>query len=385
MKKNLIFLAVCMFSVGCNVFLIAGLLPQIGETIGQTAAITGQGLTLFSLTNLLSALFFSVLFANKPAKQIIQLALTVFLFGNLVTLFSNNIALFLIGRAIAGIGTGIFTPLCITLAVHMVNESEKGRALSFVWGSSSAGVVFGVPIALYLSSLFQWQLSIAFDIAFGLLGLVGFSLQKADTSLPPSPPLGDRLRLMVDPKTLAVIAITCFTAMASLGLYSYVTLVQSGSPNSLSMTLFSWGLGGFVGSSLVGTFIDRSKNPRLIMALILAGLLLSFIAIPFTRELSYIGLIPFFMWGAFGWAVPTPQQKILFELHENQGSMLAAINSTSLGLGSTLGTLLGGLIISSGFEETYLPFPAATLLLFVLIGQLILINNSNKVRCLAHE
>ncbi len=385
MNKTLILLAVGMFTVGCNTFLIAGLLPQISESIGQAVAVTGQGLSIYSLTYLLSAPLFSIIFANKPVKRIIQLALTIFIFGNLITLLSQNIGLFLMGRSLAGVGAGIFTPLCISIAVHLVDASVKGRVLSFVWGASSAGVVFGVPMGLYLSSLFHWQLSIVALLALSLIALVGFSLQDAEITLPESPSLGARLRLLVDPSTLSVIGITCFTAMASLGLYSYVTLVQSGSPNSLSMTLFSWGLGGFIGTSLVGSFIDRIRKPRVAMALLLVGLMLSFVSIPFTKNLPYLGLIPFFMWGAFGWAVPTPQQQILFELHENQGSILAAINSSALGLGSALGTLLGGLIISSGFNEIYLPLSAATLLLFVLIGQLVSINNSNKVGCVAHE
>lgn len=385
MKKNLFFLALAMFTVGCNVFLLAGLLPQIGDTIGQSAAVTGQGLTIFSLTNLLSALLFSVIFANQPAKRIIQIALLVFILGNLLTVFSGNIVHFLLGRAIAGIGTGIFTPLCITIAVNLVKEAEKGRALSFVWGASSAGVVFGVPTALYLSSLLSWQLAIGFVILLALIGLIGFSMQKDHTTLPESLSLRARLRLMVDPRTLAVIGITSLTAAASLGLYSYVSLLQAGAANSLSLTLFVWGLGGFVGSSLVGTLVDRTKNPRLIMAFLLLGLMLSISAIPFTREIAIVGLIPFFVWGVCGWAVPTPQLKTLFELHENQGSILAAINSTSMGLGATLGTLLGGLIITSGFNQSQLPFPSAILLLIVLIGQLTLINNSSEVRLLAHE
>jgi predicted MFS family arabinose efflux permease len=171
--------------------------------------------------------------------------------------------------------------------------------------------------------------------------------------------------------------------MASLGLYSYVTLIQAGSPNSLSMTLFSWGLGGFLGSSLVGIFTDRTGNARVAMAVILAGLMATIISIPFTKDLPFIGLIPFFMWGVFGWAIPTPQQQILFELHEDQGTILAAINSSALGLGAALGTAIGGLIISSGFKEIDLPFPSACLLLFVLVAQLILItkSNSKKVFC----
>ncbi|HEI6752559.1 TPA: MFS transporter [Legionella pneumophila] len=379
MKKSLVFLAIGMFTVGCNTFLIAGLLPQIGETLGQPVAVTGQGVSLFSLTYLLSAPLFSLIFANQPVKRMVQLALTVFMFGNLITLLSENIVLFLIGRSLAGAGTGIFTPLCISIAVHFASPSTKGRILSFIWSANSAGVVFGVPAGLYLSSLFHWQLSIASLIILSLLALVGFSMQNIDIRLPKPSPFGGRLRLLVEPKTLSVIGITCFTALASLGLYSYVTLIQSGSPNSLSMTLLSWGLGGFIGSSLIGVFIDRTGKPRVIMALILVGLMFALIAIPFTRNLPYLGLIPFFMWGACGWAIVTPQQHILYELHENQGTILAAINSSALGLGSALGTLLGGLLISSGFRGIYLPFSAATLLFFVLIIQLIVINTLHKV------
>jgi predicted MFS family arabinose efflux permease len=114
------------------------------------------------------------------------------------------------------------------------------------------------------------------------------------------------------------------------------------------------------------------------MALVLLGLMFSLVAIPFAKDLPYIGLIPFFIWGVFGWSVPTCQQHILCELHENQATILAALNSAALGLGAALGTLIGGVIISSGFKETYLPFAAATLLLAVFIGQLILVSNSNK-------
>lgn len=377
----MIVFAIAMFAMGCNTFLLAGLLPQIGATIGQPVAVTGQGISIFSLTYLLSAPLFSLLFTNKPVKRIIQLALSVFILGNLITLFSENITLFLIGRSLTGVGAGIFTPLCVSLAGHFANSSAKGRALSFVWGANSAGVVFGVPMGLYLSSMFHWQSSITYLVALGVIALIGFSLQDVDITLPQSPSLKARLQLIVDPKTLSVIGISCLTAMASLGLYSYVTLIQAGSPNSLSMTLFSWGLGGFIGSSLIGIFIDRTRNPRAAMALILAGLVFTLISIPFTKDLPYFGLIPFFMWGLFGWAIPTPQQHILFELHENQGSILAAINSSALGLGAALGTLVGGMIISCGFKEIYLPFPAAILLFAVMIGQLIVISNSssNKV------
>lgn len=376
MWKNLIFLATGMFAVGCNTFLFAGLLPQIGQTIGQSVAVTGQATSIYSLTYLFSAPLFSMFFADKPAKKSIQFALGLFLLGSLVTALSQNFAMFFVGRALAGVGAGIFTPMCISIALHFADASSKGRVLSFVWGASSAGVVFGIPIGLQISSLAHWQSSILCLTTLASIALVGFSRQKANIKLPESTSLGERLQLLVDPKTLSVLAVSCFTAIASLGLYSYVSLLQSGGANSLSMTLFSWGLGGFLGSSMIGTVTDRTKNPRSTMAILLLGLVLALLAIPLTRSLLYLGLIPFFLWGLFGWALTTPQQQILVEGHENKGAILAALNSSALGLGSALGALLGGSLLSAGVKGIDLPFPSVALLFFVLLGQLFLVKKA---------
>lgn len=371
-------IAMGMFTVGCNSFLIAGLLPQISETISQPIAVTGQGITLFSLAYFLSAPLFSMAAVNNPVKQIIQFALGIFLLGNVLTLIAKTLILFLIGRFLTGIGTGIFTPLCITIAIHYCDETARGRVLSLAWGANSAGAVFGVPFGLYLSSLLNWQLSIAYLILLSLLVLTGFSFQNIETKPALLPSFGDRFRLLLNKKIMLVIGITCLVSMACLGLYSYVAPIQAGGPHSLAMTVFTWGAGGFIGSSLVGIFTDLTKKPQVIMTFILAGLILTFISMPFIKDLPYLGLIPFFMWGALGWATTTPQQHILFKLHEKQGTILAALNASAIGLGGAFGTAIAGSIIASGINEINLSFLAATLLLIVFIGQLMLIKNSNQ-------
>lgn len=384
--KKLIFLVIVigMFTMGCNAFMIAGLLPQIGQTLGKSIAITGQGITSFSLAYFLSAPLFSMFFSNKSVKLGIQLSLTIFLLGSLITLISKTTVLFLIGRSLTGIGNGIFTPLCITLAINFGNLSAKGKVLSLIWGANSAGAVFGVPFGIYLSSLFNWQLSIVFVIFLGLISFVGFSFHNINIKRPILPTFADRFRLLVDPKIMWVIGITFFITMVCLGLYSYISPIQTGSPNSLTMTVFAWGLGGFVGSSLVGFFIDLTQKPQEIMVLILMGLIITFITMTFAKNIPYLGLIPFFMWGVLGWATTTPQQHILFELKKNQETMLSALNASAIGLGSAFGTGIGGIIIACGFKEANLPFLAATLLIVVLICQLILIKKFN-VGVLIHE
>jgi predicted MFS family arabinose efflux permease len=378
--KNLIFLALIigMFTEGCNSFMIGGLLPQICKTIGQPIAVTGQGITVFSLAYVLSAPLYSIIFSNKSLKRSIQIAVLVFLLGNLITLISKTIVVFLIGMSTAGIGIGFFTPLCIMIAIHFSDVSARGRILSLVWGANSAGVVFGVPFGLYLSTFLNWQWSIAYMVILGLLVFIGFSFQNIDIKLPVLPSFRDPFRLLIDPKIMVVIGSSCFISVACLGLYSYIAAIQSGAPHSLAVTLFAWGLGGFIGSSFVGIFTDLTKKPQVIMVLILVGLIITFISLPFTKNLPYLGLIPFFMWGALGWAIMAPQQHILFELQEKQGTTLAALNTSAIGLGSVFGTAIGGSVIAAGFAAIDLPLLAAILLIGVLICQLMLMNNLRK-------
>lgn len=151
--KRLFFLTLGMFTVGSSPFMIAGLLPKINQTIGQPISITSQGITAFSLTYLFSAPLFSIVFANKSSKPILQLALTVFLLGNLITLASENFVAFTLGRILTGLGAGIFNPLCVSIAIQLGEQTAKGKVLSLVWGANSAGAVFGVPVKLQLRSV----------------------------------------------------------------------------------------------------------------------------------------------------------------------------------------------------------------------------------------
>jgi len=381
---RLFFLAIGMFAVGSSSFLTAGLLPQIGQTIGQPISIASQGITAFGLTYLASAPLFSMAFANRPAKRILQIALVLFLIGSLITFCSKDIGSFLLGRILAGAGAGIFNPLCVDIAVQVGSRHSKGKILSLVWGANSAGVVFGVPLGIYLSSKFNWQISFIYTFLLGTAALIGFSMQRLEL-MPPKPlSKRGRLRPLVDKDVLAVLGITCLTSLASLGLYSYVALTQTKSSHPLAVSLFFWGLGGFVGSLSVGFFVDRSKNPRTVMAFTLAGLLLAIALLPFTTDLPYLGLLSLFMWGAFGWATTTPQQHVLFELCESQRTIVSALNSSAIGLGSSLGTAIGGLIIAAGFSVGRLPFFASIVLSGVLIWQLALTRRF-QTRSALHE
>ena len=112
MIKMLIALSLGTFSVACNSFMIAGLLPSIAQSFDQSMAVSGQAITVFNLCYLFSTFVFSVLLMNRRIQGTLQGALLLFVMGNAMTLFSHNILTFFFGKGFGGLGYWYLYPFC---------------------------------------------------------------------------------------------------------------------------------------------------------------------------------------------------------------------------------------------------------------------------------
>jgi predicted MFS family arabinose efflux permease len=125
-------------------------------------------------------------------------------------------------------------------------------------------------------------------------------------------------------------------------------------------------VGGLIGTTAIGYVEDKIGNPRAVMAAILVILAATFMSLP------YLGLLPFLLWGALGWATMTPQQMSLIELEPGREATVVALNSSAVGLGSVFGPALGGLALAAGLDVRNLPYVACAVLLGALVWQALL-------------
>ncbi|MNK77598.1 Purine efflux pump PbuE [compost metagenome] len=371
--RSLLFLAAGMFVMGCDDYVVAGLLPGLSASLGTSMAGAAQGITAFSFTYLVCAPFFAILLARKPARQVLLLALAIFAVGNVLTLLSSNLAAYLVSRAIAGIGAGMYLPVAVAAAAELVEPEATGRALGMIWGANSAGAVVGVPAGLWLADKVGWQATIGLILALGVITLLGIAIRQPNRQVSAPPSLGEQLRFLVDRRVLSIIGVTCLTATGSLGLYSYIAPLQAGMLNSADAALTLWNIGGLIGSFGIGYVADRMGNPRMVMAVLLGTLLVAIVTLPSVGTVAVLGLLPFLLWGAMGWAVMTPQQLSLIELEPGHEAAVVALNSSAVGLGSVFGPALGGLALVGGLNARYLPYAAGGLILCTLAWQVALI------------
>lgn len=125
-KMLLYILGIGTFVIGTDAFIIAGILKEIAHHFLVTPAVVGQLITIFSITYAVSAPLTSSYFTKFDRKFILQIALVIFIIGNLISAFSVNYWCVIIGRVIAAFGAASYTPQAVAAASALVPENKKG-------------------------------------------------------------------------------------------------------------------------------------------------------------------------------------------------------------------------------------------------------------------
>lgn len=378
--KKIWILTLGMFALGMNTYIVAGLLPDMGKSFNKSSAEIGQGVTVFTLFFALSAPIFSTLLAKYSVKNILLIALLTFGVANLITMLSYNYSTYILSRCVAGLGAGLFSPMAVSSGGYLVSQKNKGKALAFIVGGMSVGTVVGVPLGLQLADLINWRFAIGLIVIVSIVAFISISILLPNFNMPAAPNLKDRFSLFIDIHVLRVVSVTVCAAIASLGLYTYLSQVISAavSPHYISLFLTTWGIGGLLGSFGVGLVMDKFKNTQILMLIILVVLSISIALIPTLIKIPILGLLPFLLWGAMGWATQAPQQHILLKKHAEHGSASVALNSSLNYLGSAIGAALGGLLLAQGGSLKTLIYGAFTVIILGIIIQLININIDRK-------
>lgn len=370
--RNVILLAIGMFALGLDAYVVAGLVPGISETYQKSASQVGQAVSIFTLFYAISAPLFASILSGKSIKKVLLVSMFIFGVANAISAVAPDFSIFLISRAIAGVGAGLFSPLAVAGSTLLVPGNKKGRALSVTIGGMSMGTVLGVPVGLYIATVLNWQ-AVMWGIA--VLSCIAFvtiykMLPKIPVTAPPR--MKERLAMFVDKKVTVTVSITFFASIASLGLYTYISpfLEEFTAAQDVTIYLWAWGLGGLFGSFIIGYVIDYFKKLKIITLSILIILTVAVACIPLAIYIPIIQYMPFFVWGAMGWAAQAPQQQILMEYQPNQGSAAVALNSSVNYLGSSVGAMLGGVVLSLGKGSLLLIYFAILAMVVSLVLQL---------------
>lgn len=362
------------FALGMASYVTAGLIPMIETAFAVPVALAAQLVTAFTLAyGLGSPLFVALLPAHRQRGGLL-FALGLFVLANAASALATDFTALLVFRAIAGIGAGVYLAMGIAASAALSPVDQRGKTIAVIMAGMASGTVLGVPLSLLLAERLGWTSALWLVAALGAVSWVGLALRLPAFPAAAATPLRAKLNLLADGRVVAILLVSLLAAIASLGMYTFIApllaAIGDGLARSTTPYLWVWGVGGVLGSFLIGPLVDRIRGPLLTLW-IMVILAVSLFLLPATATLGpWLVMLPIAVWGAVGWALQVPQNNELIQAREQQGdgNLAVALNESALYLGSAIGAALGGVLL---FQQWPVSLLASGASIVAVLGALV--------------
>lgn len=364
MDRRLIVLAAGMFAIGTDSFVVAGILPQVAQSLGVSIGVAGQMVTLYALSYALLSPVIAATLAHWPRKRLLLAGMAVFVLGNLITALAPTIEWVLASRLLAGLGAAMFSPTATAAGASLVPPEKRAHALAIVIAGLTSATAFGSPMGTFIGGLGDWRGTMWFVTAVGLAsGVAVYALLPHIPALP-AVTLRQRLAPLKDSRVLLTLLTTLAAYSGLFAVYTYIGVtfdrVTGGKPDLLAGLLLLWGLAATVGNLGAGKLTDRYGSRAIIYGA-LAIATVNFALLPWATAHLWSAALSIVVWGLCGWGLIVPQQHRLISLAPASAPLLLGLNSAALYVGVSAAGVIGAASISL-FDRHHIGLVGAALL-----------------------
>lgn len=265
------------FMLGCNEFMVVGVLSDIARSYHVPLSTVGFLVTAFAGVYAISTPIITTLTSNWNRYKLLMLLMTVFFIGNTLTAIAPTLGWLLFARIITAAVAGTIISL-INLLVSIITPMDKRpMVLAWVGAGFSIASVIGVPLGTTIATLLSWHDS--FWIISGLT-LIVFALLAWLTPRDTPQVKGsilEQLALLKDHRVLLGIGITVAVLSLQYTFYTYVrpliTTVMGFSLTSLNWLLFLLGVMSIIGNEIAGGVASHNGVQKLPIVFILMTIL----------------------------------------------------------------------------------------------------------------
>lgn len=162
-KSLLIYiLAVGVFGILNTEMGYIGILPNLADYFDISVSTAGLLVSLFALAIAIAGPTLPLVFSGINRKKVMIMVLTIFVIGNIISIFTTNFTVALIARVIPAFFHPVYVSLAMTVAGASVSQKEVPKAIAKVFIGVSAGMVLGVPIVSFIADTFSIQAALSF-------------------------------------------------------------------------------------------------------------------------------------------------------------------------------------------------------------------------------
>ncbi|MED5020822.1 MFS transporter [Paenibacillus chibensis] len=348
MNYKIYILAVACFVTGMVELIVGGILDLISSDLHISLSAAGQLITLYSIVFALSGPLLLTATARMERKRLYQLALLVFIAGNVLSSLSPNFTMMVMARILSAASSALITVLSITMASRMAEEPYKARAIGVIFMGVSGSLVLGVPVGMMLGNAFGWRAPFMMITALAVVSLIAISLLIPKTQPEAAIPLRQQLASLKNGKIIFGQLISVLMLTGHLTLYAYLTpflqeTLHLGA-SALSMFYLIFGIAAVLGGGLGGWVTDKFGPEKSILSIVSLFAVVMFL-MPISTFSVYICLIVMIAWSALSWSISPSLQSYLIQSAPESANIQQSLNSSASHVGIALGSAIGGIVI----------------------------------------
>jgi len=377
--RALFALAIGAFGIGMTEFVVMGLLPDLAADLltshfaaDPEAAIaqTGWLISFYALGVVIGAPTISGFAARYPRQRVLVVLAAAMALCSALTAIAPTFELVAVSRLLAGLPHGAYFGMAALVAADMLGPARRARGIAIVLTGLTVANVVGVPLGTYMGQLIGWRtafVAVTLVFAFAAVAIIFF--------VPKSP--GDpgrtfraELGVFRIPQVWFTVGVGAIGFGGFFAVYSYVaplvTEVAGQPAAAVPLILVLMGLGMTVGTLLGGVSADRNLA-RTIIGAMLATSIAALVMLLVAQSIVALAVLIFIFATVASMISPAVQTRLMDVAGDNQ-SIAAALTHSALNVGNSLGALLGGIVIASGWGFRS---PVAVALILSLAGAIV--------------
>ena len=377
--RALFALAIGAFGIGMTEFVVMGLLPDLAADLltshfaaDPEAAIaqTGWLISFYALGVVIGAPTISGFAARYPRQRVLVVLAAAMALCSALTAIAPTFELVAVSRLLAGLPHGAYFGMAALVAADMLGPARRARGIAIVLTGLTVANVVGVPLGTYMGQLIGWRtafVAVTLVFAFAAVAIIFF--------VPKSP--GDpgrtfraELGVFRIPQVWFTVGVGAIGFGGFFAVYSYVaplvTEVAGQPAAAVPLILVLMGLGMTVGTLLGGVAADRNLA-RTISGAMLATSIAALVMLLVAQSIVALAVLIFIFATVASMISPAVQTRLMDVAGDNQ-SIAAALTHSALNVGNSLGALLGGIVIASGWGFRS---PVAVALILSLAGAIV--------------
>lgn len=163
--------ATVLASIGLDTSIVATAVPSITDEF-HTVADVGWYSSAFRLCACSSAFAFGRAYALFPLRPAFMGSIAVFMLGSLVGATAPSSAVFVVGRAVCGLGTAGAIQGCFYMLVHVVPLRRRPLVVSLLAGVESLASISSPSVGGLIVGSVSWRWCFWINLPIGALSLV---------------------------------------------------------------------------------------------------------------------------------------------------------------------------------------------------------------------